>query len=388
MIAPTQIQRPTNWQDFESLCKKLWGEIWECPNSIKKNGRSGQAQHGVDVYGIPKGETMYYGIQCKYKEDYTKSQLTQKEIDTEIEKAKTFKPALKVLIFATSANKDAKIEEYIRVKHAQHMQENLFGIEIFSWEDIVDLISENKVTKDWYVYNILYKEKSDIAITFNGKSTETINPTYIRETIKYFPKDLAEKLFNANSPWSQFNKISELAKKVLIDQSIYRTSITKYRKNFTWCKVYVEINNTGDTTIDDYKLYLTFDTKSTEDICDCSSFINNPLIHERIHINNQRLNSQEVFVSKSECNTIEIIPQKNTLVSSEKKQYAIKIKPVQGANNINVKWKLISRNFQKTGILNINVVPIYEDKNTTVYVDNIDALMKDEIKIYPKIIEE
>ena len=28
MIAPMQLQKPDNWQDFESLCKKLWGEIW------------------------------------------------------------------------------------------------------------------------------------------------------------------------------------------------------------------------------------------------------------------------------------------------------------------------------------------------------------------------
>ena len=44
--------KPENWQDFESLCKKLWGEIFSIPNKIKKNGRLGQEQAGVDVYGI------------------------------------------------------------------------------------------------------------------------------------------------------------------------------------------------------------------------------------------------------------------------------------------------------------------------------------------------
>ena len=87
MIAPMQLQKPDNWQDFESLCKKLWGEIWGCSDSIKKHGRKGQAQHGVDVYGIPRDETMYYGIQCKGKDDYTRSKLTQEEVDEEIEKA-------------------------------------------------------------------------------------------------------------------------------------------------------------------------------------------------------------------------------------------------------------------------------------------------------------
>jgi len=64
------IRKPENWQDFENLCKKLWGEIWDCAE-IKKNGRSGQNQQGVDVYGIPKFDTEYYGIQCKGKDDYT-----------------------------------------------------------------------------------------------------------------------------------------------------------------------------------------------------------------------------------------------------------------------------------------------------------------------------
>ena len=31
------LPKPQNWQDFETLCKKLWGEIWSCPE-IKKNG--------------------------------------------------------------------------------------------------------------------------------------------------------------------------------------------------------------------------------------------------------------------------------------------------------------------------------------------------------------
>lgn len=35
MIAPTQIMKPKNWQDFEKLCKLLWGEIWNCSDSIK-----------------------------------------------------------------------------------------------------------------------------------------------------------------------------------------------------------------------------------------------------------------------------------------------------------------------------------------------------------------
>ena len=91
------LPKPQNWQDFETLCKKLWGEIWSCPE-IKKNGRQGQAQNGVDVCGMPKGESGYYGIQCKGKDDYTGKNFTIKEIDGEIEKAKSFIPALRACL--------------------------------------------------------------------------------------------------------------------------------------------------------------------------------------------------------------------------------------------------------------------------------------------------
>ncbi len=144
MEAKKQLRKPENWEDFESLCKKLWGEIWDC-KEIKKNGRKGQSQNGVDVYGIPKGENSYFGIQCKGKDEYSHKQLSEKEIDREINLAKAFNPPLAKLYIATTANKDANIEEYIRIKDLEHRQKGLFEVHLFSWEDIVDLIDENKV---------------------------------------------------------------------------------------------------------------------------------------------------------------------------------------------------------------------------------------------------
>ena len=129
MKGKLQLRKPENWQDFESLCKKLWGEIWGCPSTIKKHGRTGQEQHGVDIYALPKGENAYFGIQCKGKDDYANSQLTIKEIDDEISKALTFTPTLKSFYFATSANKDAKIEAYVRQKNLESIAKGGFSIE-------------------------------------------------------------------------------------------------------------------------------------------------------------------------------------------------------------------------------------------------------------------
>lgn len=145
------IPKPVNWQDFESLCKKLYGEIWQCQSTISKNGRNGQSQNGVDIYGIPKGENEYFGIQCKGKDDYAKTELTEAEIDNEIENAKKFQPKLKQFIIATTGNKDAKIEEFVRKKNVDSRANGGFEIVVRHWEDLADLIEENQVTFDWYV---------------------------------------------------------------------------------------------------------------------------------------------------------------------------------------------------------------------------------------------
>lgn len=38
------IRQPETWQDFESLCKKLWEEIWDCAE-IKKIACNGKTMY-------------------------------------------------------------------------------------------------------------------------------------------------------------------------------------------------------------------------------------------------------------------------------------------------------------------------------------------------------
>jgi len=176
MIAPTQLRKPENWQDFEKLCKKLWGEIWDCSDTIQRNGRIGQVQNGVDIYGMPKGEDCYFGIQCKGKDDYTQSRLAIEEIDAEIQKALNFQPQLKRLIFATTANKDSKIEEYVRIRNIEHKKLGLFEIFISSWEDIVDLLEERKNAYNWYINNCQYKSSSNVDVFVGWEKEYEITP--------------------------------------------------------------------------------------------------------------------------------------------------------------------------------------------------------------------
>lgn len=122
---------PNNSDDFESLCLDLWKEIWQDPGA-RKNGRSGQAQAGVDVFGEYQGRQM--GVQCKQKSGLLHTRVTIKELDDEVEKALKFKPPLHTFILATSGPADEKVQERARI--LSQAQDPPFKVEVWSWEKI------------------------------------------------------------------------------------------------------------------------------------------------------------------------------------------------------------------------------------------------------------
>ena len=382
MEAKTQLRKPKNWQDFERLCKVLWGEIWECPDTIKRNGRQGQAQKGVDIYGIKKGECVYRGIQCKGKDDYTNSQLTESEIDNEIAKALLFTPKLKSFYFATTANKDVHIEEYIRKKNLESISKGGFEIDIFAWEDIVDLIEAHRNTYNWFLNNCSYKDVSDVEVFIGGEKEHTIFPEYYRITKEYHfkPQELSWlseeslKLIQANSHFMNLNDV------------LYPPSKHDYR----WCTISINIYNTGKTVMEDYKLSIIIEMENVLEISDKFHHYNSRLMDQAAvaQINARKDAQREVFESTEYCNVIEYRPKDRILVQDDHRTFKIAVKPKDNVQSIKVMWVLYSRNYRKEGELILNVEPKFEDKKEKVEVDNIDELKENEVIILPKIVEE
>ncbi|QUB87935.1 hypothetical protein [Prevotella denticola] len=382
MEGKLQLRKPENWQDFERLCKVLWGEIWECPDTIKRNGRQGQAQKGVDVYGIKKGECVYRGIQCKGKDDYTNSQLTEPEIDNEIAKALLFTPKLKSFYFATTANKDAHIEEYIRKKNLESISKGEFEIDIFAWEDIVDLIEAHRNTYNWFLNNCSYKDVSDVEVFIGGEKEHTIFPEYYRITKEYDLKSqelswLSEeslKLIQANSHFMNLNDV------------LYPPTKHDYR----WCTISINIYNTGKTVIEDYKLSIIIEMENVLEISDKFHYYNSRLMDQAAvaQINARKDAQREVFESTEYCNVIEYRPKDRILVQDDHRTFKIAVKPKDNVQSIKVMWVLYSRNYRKEGELILNVEPKFEDKKEKVEVNNIDELKENEVIILPKIVEE
>lgn len=382
MEGKLQLRKPENWQDFERLCKVLWGEIWECPDTIKRNGRQGQAQKGVDVYGVKKGECAYRGIQCKGKDDYTNSQLTESEIDNEIAKALLFTPKLKSFYFATTANKDVHIEEYIRKKNLENISKGGFEIDIFAWEDIVDLIEAHRNTYNWFLNNCSYKDVSDVEVFIGGEKEHTIFPEYYRITKEYHlkPQELSWlseeslKLIQANSHFMNLNDV------------LYPPSKHDYR----WCTISINIYNTGKTVIEDYKLSIIIEMENVLEISDKFRYYNSRLMDQAAvaQINARKDAQREAFESTEYCNVIEYRPKDRILVQDDHRTFKIAVKPKDNVQSIKVMWVLYSRNYRKEGELILNVEPKFEDKKEKVEVDNIDELKENEVIILPKIVEE
>ena len=379
MIAPTQIKKPGNWQDFEKLCKKLWGEIWDCPNTIKRNGRSGQKQNGVDVYGIPKGETQYYGIQCKGKDEYTNSALTYKEIDEEIQKAESFKPKLKCFIFATTANKDTDIEEYIRNKDIEYRTRGLFEVHLACWEDIVDLLEERRNTYNWYINNCQYKDNTDVAITFNGREEIEIYPEYIRTTIYYELDRLNTSNLNNKYPFHIVGMLND------INLSYNLTPNTDNK--IQWCEIPIKIENTGTTVIENYKLYFSTNKESVECISTGIEYLSDVFLDSsfRMEMNRQIDEDRELYESADSENELVYIPNDIILVQTDRRLFSFKIGLKYGVDMIPIYWNFKSRNYNKKGLLKILVIPRYEEKTETRYCSD---LRESEVFIEAKILEE
>lgn len=98
MKAKFAVPPPEDWIQFESVCKKVWGLLWNIPNEIDFNSNNSQGQQGIDIAGIPHGEKQYFGIQCKNKRLHLKTgeknKITTELIDDEIKKAFDFVPIL------------------------------------------------------------------------------------------------------------------------------------------------------------------------------------------------------------------------------------------------------------------------------------------------------
>lgn len=126
----TRLPVPRSWDEFEDICADVLRRMWDDPY-VTRNGRSGQRQHGVDIYGAPihlndgVGPRVLSAAQCKNTDS-----LSLAEIEAEVDKIAGFSPQPAEYLVMTTASRDAEIQEQVR----NHQWP--FRVEICFWEDI------------------------------------------------------------------------------------------------------------------------------------------------------------------------------------------------------------------------------------------------------------
>jgi tetratricopeptide (TPR) repeat protein/predicted nucleic acid-binding protein len=136
------IQKPADWQGFERASAILWRYILD-DDSIHCFGRSGQAQHGMDMFGYRSHDpSRIVGIQCKCKG--FGEEATEKELRADLAKALKFKPQLNEYYFTTTGPDDTKLSQVA----AQLVEEQLklgrkIIIKVWGWGTLEDRINEH-----------------------------------------------------------------------------------------------------------------------------------------------------------------------------------------------------------------------------------------------------
>lgn len=137
------IRQPKDWQDFERNSRILFECILEDIH-VKNNGRNGQSQHGVDIYGRQNGQgTRWIGVQCKGKDAGYGGHVTESELRAEVEKTRNFDPPISDFILITTAPDDAAIEMVARKITEERTQEsNPLSVSVWGWSTLEARISQ------------------------------------------------------------------------------------------------------------------------------------------------------------------------------------------------------------------------------------------------------
>ncbi len=128
-----------NHEVFEDFCMELAKTEWGDPHA-QRYGRSGQAQHGVDVLALIENR-LAYGIQSKCR-DIERGVFTPEQLRAEVNKAKTFRPKLDLFVVAHTLPRDAELQTEAANITMEIADAEGFRVVVWAWEDICQMLVE------------------------------------------------------------------------------------------------------------------------------------------------------------------------------------------------------------------------------------------------------
>lgn len=177
-LANRKLSPPTDWSEFEKLVLSYSKIRWPEGN-FSINGRSGQVQNGVDIFGY-RTDGALIGIQCK---NITKN-ITEHLIREEVEKARNFNPSIKEFIIATTLSPDVNIQQFIRTENTNFLNDCGFTVTIIFWEELT-----LELCKDPSILQTFYPEISIATNKLNDHDIKILNDlieVFDGDSLEYF----------------------------------------------------------------------------------------------------------------------------------------------------------------------------------------------------------
>jgi hypothetical protein len=214
------------------------------------------------------------------------------------------------------------------MKDTDNCKNGRFAIALYSWQDLADLIEENRNTYNWYVNSIQFKQQFEIEVLLDtGHETNVIRPQFLKKTISY----------EYGGQWTG----AAWSKK-------YTPLFGSDEINKTWCELKLTIVNSGSVVLEDLKFKVQFPAE-VQDVDD--DFTKDILLV-------QKLNQYRTTWANKEAKHILYKPLENApLIQKDKRSFNCFCKPSSDKMTLNIKWQLLARDFDREGNFDIIVEP-------------------------------
>lgn len=139
-ISSSVVPPPKSWDEFEDITLAAAKLRWNSTD-FQRNGRQGQKQDGVDVFGHDDDDR-HIGVQCKNTVDG----ITFDTVAKEIAQAESFEPPLDRLYIATTAKRDGPLQTAVRKLSLERKNDGKFRVDVLFWDEICqDLARDDDV---------------------------------------------------------------------------------------------------------------------------------------------------------------------------------------------------------------------------------------------------
>jgi hypothetical protein len=124
---------PAEWQTYQTLVAGFARVLYD-EHTVEEYGRTGQRQHGVDVFARDHAGRNI-GLQCKW----THESLAAGDLAVECDKARKFAPRLDYFILWTTARRDVHLQD---LAHGlDHSGVYPFSVGIRFWDDAIEQLN-------------------------------------------------------------------------------------------------------------------------------------------------------------------------------------------------------------------------------------------------------